>query len=271
MEQPSLENLKPAIAGYIIDGKIDVKELVATIIDLAIRGYITIDYTGTDWEKIQVKSLRLVKKEGNLNGYESALLSDLFRKSDSINIRQLFSYALTFRDFKIAFDEELAENSRLNYVFQYYLRIKYDANPRKLSQKIWLYICNFFIFFFLFLGSMAPIYLMILVMETGQFIIYGLLIFGIIALCIGFTLLFIKWLSEAEEISESDKQFVGARQKYLDLYLFMKTHKLEEGRLFNEFLPYAIAFGLDTYWMKAFKLSSEYLTEYSKDVKSDYH
>ncbi|NTU73099.1 DUF2207 domain-containing protein [Candidatus Roizmanbacteria bacterium] len=74
--------LAPAETGGLIDERVDMKEFVATIVDLARRGHLTI-------EEKQNKEVYLVKAKGSKDEmleYEALLLSELFKEGHSVKL-----------------------------------------------------------------------------------------------------------------------------------------------------------------------------------------
>lgn len=81
-EYEAPDGLRPLEAGTIVDFKTDNRDITATIIDLAIRGYITIIQTKKDRKLLpDVTAYRLRLDKGDLAGltdFESTILKDVF-------------------------------------------------------------------------------------------------------------------------------------------------------------------------------------------------
>ena len=66
LEPPS--DLKPALAGALIDERADMKEILATLVDLARRGYIEIEERSEGWRG---RDFRIRRKRDDVQGLES--------------------------------------------------------------------------------------------------------------------------------------------------------------------------------------------------------
>jgi uncharacterized membrane protein YgcG len=78
MESAPPEDVRPGQAGTLIDGAANPRDVTGTIVDLAVRGYLTIedaplDQTHRDWRLVRLK------KTGGLLDYEQMLLDGLFK------------------------------------------------------------------------------------------------------------------------------------------------------------------------------------------------
>ncbi|HET6988269.1 MAG TPA: DUF2207 domain-containing protein [Kribbella sp.] len=85
-------NLRPGEVGTLIDERIDPVDVTATIIDLAVRGHITIielehetEYARPDWELRRVANA----PSEELQRYENVLIRAIFGDSDSVLVSEL--------------------------------------------------------------------------------------------------------------------------------------------------------------------------------------
>ncbi len=85
-------DLPPGIAGTLVDERADTQDVIATLMDLAQRGYLVIE------ESQETSAFRLVSKEfafrktdktGGLNDFEQQLYNALFRNRDAVRMRDL--------------------------------------------------------------------------------------------------------------------------------------------------------------------------------------
>lgn len=77
---------------------------------------------------------------------------------------------------------------------------------------------------------------------------------------VGFLIADIVWLIKSKKTVTYDfaNQVVPvAKRRYSELFEFIKAHPLPPHRITNEFLAFAIAFGLDDSWQKDFGLGEE--------------
>ncbi len=84
------DDLRPAEMGLILDERADTKDVTATIIDLAVRGYMKIKeipkeglFGSTDWE------LTKVERADDLNDYERKLYDGLFKSGSPVEMSDL--------------------------------------------------------------------------------------------------------------------------------------------------------------------------------------
>ena len=127
-EPPS--NLAPAVAGTLIDEKTDMKEILATVVDLAHRGYLELTekksgqwlFTTTDLEITLKKGI-----EGDLLPYERYLLNQLFPGGLAGNKITLEKLRNSFYQ-KIPVVRDQIYQTALNLGF-------FESDPRKIIRK----------------------------------------------------------------------------------------------------------------------------------------
>ncbi len=87
------EGLSPAEVGTILDEQADMTDLTATILDLAVRGHLTINETeSTKFLCFSSKDYRLERREGSkgpLKRYEAKFLDALFETGNSVLVSSL--------------------------------------------------------------------------------------------------------------------------------------------------------------------------------------
>ncbi|MHB8869179.1 MAG: DUF2207 family protein [Thermoleophilia bacterium] len=88
-EPPS--DLKPALAGALIDERVEVREILATIVDLARRGFleITDEREGTWIFKKNKTTFKRLQSIGTLQGYEKQVANALFGSKESVDTDDL--------------------------------------------------------------------------------------------------------------------------------------------------------------------------------------
>lgn len=226
LESPP-DDLPPAVAGSLIDEKADMSDIISTVVDLAKRGYLTIhedkkdhEYRLTDkgWEDVQPFEKRLIR--AIFGNKQERKLSDLrykfANKLPSIR-KDLYDEMVTR-----GFFNRSPESVRTGY--------------RALG----------------ILGGVLGLF---------GFIIIGAAFEGIAtATCPGLALipaalLLIytathmprKTVAGAESAArwEAFKNYLRNIEKYTDLQ--------EAGAIFEQYLPYAVAFGLERSWIRKFQ------------------
>lgn len=87
-EAPS--GLTAGEVGYVIDDSSDMKEITATLIDLAVRGYIKVVQTrAKGFMKSAQYQLIKLRDFADVQDYEAALLAELFKKGDTVAMHEV--------------------------------------------------------------------------------------------------------------------------------------------------------------------------------------
>ena len=224
------QNLKPAQLGLILDEQADTKDVTASIVDLAVRGYLTITdiplFLGFhDWQLTRKKEADI----GALLPYERILLLGLFETGDQVKISELkgkFSSTLQSVEKQVIAD---AMSRRL-----------FTTNPNT-ARAGW--------------GCLG-----IGVVLMGAFATFGLgnaLGWGLIGLAI----VAVGGVLIVTAMNMSQRTAAGREllQKTLGFRLYMDTAEkyrqqfAEKAEIFTQLLPYAIVFGVVSKWAKAFE------------------
>jgi len=226
------DKLAPAEIGTLIDGSADNKDVSATIIGLAVKGFLKIKRTeekaflGKD---VEYTFIRLKDKEPEKD-FEKTLINGLF--SGGAKVTKLSDLKNKFyKDLNSAKDQLYKGITEKGY---------YVSNPNS-TRALWLV-----------LGIFVTIGLIILFTNLqGAFGFFAGLASGIIILVFG-------WLMPAVTLK-------GARTKedILGFKLFLsvtetdrlKFHNAPEKnpQMFENFLPYAMVFGVEKEWSKQFE------------------
>lgn len=217
------DKLSPTEVGLILDNAVSTKEISATIIDLAVRGYIRINDLGD--KDYQLELLKDYSQDANLKEYEKMMLNDLF-SSNTIKVSNLKNKFYKYLgEIKSAVIKNLIATG-------YYERNPLHVKMTYMSIGIILAILGFLLATFQNLGLAGMI---------------ALTLCGVIVMIFSFFM------------PRRSLQGVLAEEKILGFRLYIKT--AEEGRLkfeekeniFEKFLPYALVFGLSEKWAKAFE------------------
>lgn len=229
------ERLKPAQMGLILDERADTKDVTATIIDLAVHGYLTITEvrsTGILGRLFGSKDWVLTRRRTDtdqLAEYERAILEGLFRKNDEVKLSSL----------KENFDKDL--------------KVARDALYRDAQAQKW------------FNGNPDHVRLAwrlvggaVIVLGVGATVGLGRLSgAGIVGLPVVLTgvLLFLAagvMPRRTARGSELLRRILGFRQ-YLATAETDRQRFNEQANIFAEYLPYAIVFGVVSKWARAFQ------------------
>jgi len=222
------EDLSPAEAGTLIDERANMLDITSTVIDLAVRGYLTIEeqkstifyfFNNTDY-----KLIRTDKSDEELKSYEKSVLSGLFSGKKTNKVSQLRNKFYTrLPGIKKDLYKELVSN-------QYF-----PTNPENVrSIYKWIGIGSIILGFFLM--ALFPLGLCIL--------LSGIII-----------LIFSRYMPrKTKKGSLKNEELLGFRE-FIDRAEKDRIEKLaiDDPTLFDRVLPYALVFGLEDKWAGAFK------------------
>lgn len=229
------EKLRPGEVGVLMDEQADTLDVTATIVDLAVRGFLTIEEKEKKWLFGQTDYI-LTKKdkdEGVLLSYEKSLLNKLFDEKDSVKIS----------DLKYKFYEDLRKVKEGLYQDTVVKKL-FSENPETVRHK------------YIALG--------IVVIVLGGIILFSgigvlpilayIFTFGLGILISGFILFVMSFYMPRRSANGHEmyrrvlgyKMFIDNAEKYRQKFF-------EDKNMFNEVLPYAIVFGLVDKFAKAFK------------------
>jgi hypothetical protein len=234
------EGLRPGMAGAIVDERADVRDVIATIMDLAQRGFLAIEEGQAEQGAFRLGGREFTlhntaegKNLGELNAFERELYNALFAGRKSIR----------FRDLNQRF---YANMTRLQQVlYQTVHREGYFVSSPEATRSG--YGC---------LGGG----LLVLVLGGGFLAIGALAGFTSYAICpfIGLAgaAAGLVWLgqhmpaktrkgAEAAALTKAFKQYLGNLEKYADPAAVKNQ--------FEKYLPWAIAFGLERTWISRFQ------------------
>jgi uncharacterized membrane protein YgcG len=83
---------RPAELGTLIDERVDLRDIVATVIDLGVRGYLRIEETTeSGWlsESTTTRLIKLREPDADLRDYEKTILDGLFESGDDVSLDDL--------------------------------------------------------------------------------------------------------------------------------------------------------------------------------------
>lgn len=239
-EYEAPKNMLPAEGGVVIDEKMDTRDITATVIDLARRGYFKLVEiekkvlgfnTGKDWKLIK----EIGKAQDNLNDYEQELYKALFGSKDESIISELKGrqdVAEQIKKMKKLVYENVASKGW------------FSQNPDKARAKfigigIAIITGLFFVGAILEIFPFGAIMLAAIIISAALFLIFG------------------KHMPQktnegalAKEYLEGFKLFLGVTEKDRVSFHFSPQAHPEK---FAEYLPWAIIFGVEKEWAEVFK------------------
>jgi hypothetical protein len=221
------QNMRPAELGLILDESADTKDVTATIVDLAVRGYLTIVERG------QGNGWTLTQKPGanraDLMQYEKTLYDGLFAGRDTVALSDLKG---TFGPTLKLAESQIYTDSLLRGLF--------TSNPTQ-ARAAW--------------GCMGfALVLVGFAATVGLGIAFG---WGLVGLAV-----VISGIALTATFPFMPQRTAAGRdllQHTLGFRLYMTTAEkyrqqfAEKAQIFTQLLPYAIVFGCVTQWAKAFE------------------
>ncbi|CAA9211643.1 MAG: hypothetical protein AVDCRST_MAG10-144 [uncultured Acidimicrobiales bacterium] len=223
------DGLRPGQVGTLVDEAANTLDVTATIVDLAVRGYLRIDeipkkgfFGKPDWD------LTKLKEGGDLRPYERELLDGLFKGGDEVKLSALRN---TFAERLKKVQEALYDD----VVGQGW----FVGRPDKVRLR-WQVI-----------GAIAVVLAIAVVVGLAAFTRAGLvgipLVVGAIAL-----------LASAKRMPRRTAKGTGVLRRAEGFRRFIDESEKDRARfaeqqhLFSEYLPYAIVFGATEKWARAF-------------------
>ncbi len=227
VEYQAPDNLKPAEVGTLIDYKLDQRDISATIIDLAIRGYLKIvqqdkNFVGKDYSFILLKAF---EADALIKPYERIILRSIFGGKPVSSEVKLYELENRFYE-KV----DVIEG-----------RIKDELRPKK-------YLENHPTAIVIFYTAIAGVVFFLGVFSSAydSWLMGSLLLSSLIILLFG--VIMPKRTVEGTEILSKIlgfKEFLLRTEKD-------KIQRADQQNVFERMLPYAICLGMSTKWATKF-------------------
>ncbi|VAW31203.1 hypothetical protein MNBD_CHLOROFLEXI01-4600 [hydrothermal vent metagenome] len=221
--------LPPAVVGTLVDEKADMRDIISTLVDLAQRGYISISEN-----KMRNHTFKLEheSKEG-LRPFEAQFLKNIFRSSKERTLADLrYKFAKYLPKLRTMLYEELISEGLV------------DRSPEKVRTRYGVgaaLIIMVAIILFIALAAILP--------EGSAFVaLCGSISLAVTAITLGVVGQHMpsKTAKGAEEKAKWD-----AFHKYLQ-NIEAQQDMEQAAELFEKYLPYATAFGMDRRWIHKF-------------------
>ena len=224
------EDVRPGQVGTLVDETANPLDATATIIDLAVRGYLRIQeipkkglFGKTDWHLVRLKAA-----DADLITYESSLLNGLFVDGDEVTLsglRQHFAARLQ------RVENELYDDA----VSRGWFAARPDKVRQQWASRGWI----------LFLVGAALVYVAArgshLALVPVPVALAGLLL-----------------VRGAHWIPRRTAKGTGMVRRVLGFRIYIETAESQEAKfqerenIFSKYLPYAIVFGCTEKWARAF-------------------
>lgn len=224
-------DLRPGQVGTIIDEQANTLDVTATIVDLAVRGYLTIEeipkegwFGKPDWALH-----RTDKADADLLTYESTLLSGLFKDGNDptlSSLRRTFSERLT----KVE-DQLYADAVKRGWFVKRPDKVRASWHAR---------------------GALLFVAGIVLTFVLARWTTFGLV--GIPVVLAGVLLTVgARWMPSRTAKGTAIARRVGGFRTVIETAETHMSRWAEEQNVFTRYLPYAIVFGLTEKWAKAFE------------------
>lgn len=254
--------LRPGEIGVLVDEQVDSTDISASIVDLAVRGYITITEIAKAglFPKTDYQLTRTDKAAQNLLAYEEKLLEILFTNTKSVTLTELKdNERMSLKDLYFSkkmmpsgdgFYSELPEIQKLLYTSVTEKKL-FKNNPDSVRGKY--KVASFFLF--VILGAFAFGFFEGIDSYAGHNLLHWTLLgcdFGglLCAILLGFVSKYMpKRTALGRDIYRQTlgyKLFVSGTEKYRQPFF-------EKENIFMEVLPYAMVFGVTDKLVKAMK------------------
>ena len=236
-EKVNPESYPPAIAELLVTYKVGINSVTATIIDLAVRGFIHINKIVKHMWRDEIIFVKVKSEFVRLLGYEKELMELMFRHKEQVNLDELKKILNPTRSVSTPIT---SLNSSMESE-----AVSLGLNDKKIDAEL------SGIFFstakYPLIGGALFVAYLFFTVYSG---LIGLVItMNIVTIVVLFGTMTILGTINAKLLRLTPKG-EGARIAYLELKEFIKKSPLTEGRIFDTYLPYAIALGVQKEWVK---------------------
>src|SRR3954454_4666224 len=223
------EGLRPGELGTLIDFDAGTLDVTATIIDLAVRGYLKIEEVDKEWYQFKHDwKLTKLPKEGELREYERTLYSGLFKSGDDIKLSDLKN---TFAERMTKVRGQLMDVAMSKCWFT-----RKPGTVKVLWGLLGVVVL---------VGGIALTVL--LAIETHAALVGVPIIIGGILLLIAS-----RWMPKRTAKGYAVLRHTLGFKRFIDESEKHRAQFAERANIFSEYLPYAVVFGATDKWAKAF-------------------
>ena len=224
------EDLRPAQMGVLLDERADTLDVTATIVDLAVRGYLHItELRKTGWFGKNDWKLTKLKEGEGLNAFEAKVFSSLFASKDDVELS----------DLKYKFAESLVKAKDL--IYKDAVSKKWFAIKPETAKGMWILVAVGMMILGVGLSCFTA-----LGMQRGLSFL-GLIPAGLVMLIASRSM-----ARRTAAGSEMLRRVLGFRL-YIETAEKYRQQFNEQENIFARYLPFAIVFGSVGKWAKAFE------------------
>lgn len=226
------DDMPPAMAGSLIDEKVDMQDILSTLIDLAHRGYVVME----EEEKRNYNFTRTYKPVDDLRKYERSFLNGVFRGEETRSLNSLqYKFAGKIPGLREEIIDELVQGGYL------------PSKPQSVRNK---YIA--LAVFVLFLGIVSLFFLGVFLGSNAGLVCFP--VFAIIATAIALFIVARHMPRKTAKGAESAAKWDAFRTYLRNIKAYTDIENSSD--IFDKYLSYAVAFGLERSFINTFSQSS---------------
>lgn len=220
------DDLRPAVVGSLIDEKVDMQDIISTLVDLAHRGYLTMV------EEKKTHTFTRTDKEGGLRPFEQRLLKDVFSDKTERSLDSLrYKFASKLPQLRNLLYDDLVEQGLV------------ARSPEKVR------------------NSYLAVGVVVLLAGFGSVFALGALLVGVAGFaCFPGAAIAVTGLAlllAARHMPSKTAKGTEAAAKWQAFKNYLKniedyTDLEQAANVFDKYLAYAIAFGLERTWISKF-------------------
>jgi len=233
-------NLEPAVIGVLTRQNVDIKDILATVVNLAVRGYLRIREEENKFLFIKSKEyvFEKIKQDGNLKPFEARIMNDLFEKGDVVSSNDLKNkFYKNIPGIKKEIHREVGQTGLFNANIQ-------ETRKKYLKPYIFILILAV-IFLFASIITITSLGL------NGVFIICALILGLSLGISSVMGIVFALYMPVLTDMGlEAKWQALGFKE-YLQTAERFRI-RAETLDTFSRFLPFAMIFGVEKQWAKRF-------------------
>ncbi|MCB9418765.1 MAG: DUF2207 domain-containing protein [Ardenticatenaceae bacterium] len=220
-------NLPPAVVGTLVDEKADMRDIISTLLDLARRGYITI----TEEQNNHVFN-RTEKSDSDLRPFEQRFLKDIFRGQEERSLNSLrYKFADKLPNLRKMLYQELVTDGLV------------PRSPETVRNS---YGC----FSFVIMAAAVGAFFAVPAILGADIVTAVCPAFAIGLTGVAFLVVSRVMPAKTQKGTETAAQWQAFRNylQNIDQYRSLE----DAGDIFEKYLPYATAFGLERTWIRKF-------------------
>ncbi len=224
------DGLRPGELGTLIDFDAGTLDVTATIIDLAVRGFLKIEEVEKEWYQFKHDwKLTKLPKEASLKQYERTLYAGLFKDGDEVKLSDLKN---KFAERMGKVREQLMDDA---------MSQKWFTRKPGTVKALWTVLG--------IVVLVAGVALTILLAAETHAALIG------VPVIIGGILLLVasRWMPKRTAKGYAVLRHTLGFKRFIDESEKHRAQFAERANIFSEYLPYAVVFGATDKWAKAFE------------------